>query len=58
MDDKPFQRLPTSVAPINYDVSITPKFQDFTFTGNQAVDVKVRYNRLSLPFSTLYFELN
>ena len=36
-----FSRLPTNVQPINYDLTLTPSFDTFTFEGQQSVDIIV-----------------
>ncbi|ODM99382.1 Puromycin-sensitive aminopeptidase [Orchesella cincta] len=40
-EEKPFQRLPTNVTPVNYDIEITPNFGDFTFKGSQKIDLLI-----------------
>lgn len=35
----PYVRLPTSVAPVSYDVELRPDFSDFSFTGRVGVTV-------------------
>ena len=37
----PFERLPSSVTPINYDLELKPSLSDFTFDGRVVIDVKV-----------------
>lgn len=38
---KPFERLPTSVLPKNYKLTLKPNLTEFTFTGEQVIDVEV-----------------
>lgn len=35
-------RLPQTVVPENYDVEITPDLKNFTFTGNEIIDLRVK----------------
>ncbi|XP_027041940.1 puromycin-sensitive aminopeptidase-like [Pocillopora damicornis] len=39
---KPFQRLPTSVLPKNYKLTLQPNLTEFTFTGEEVIDVEVK----------------
>ncbi|XP_078345334.1 puromycin-sensitive aminopeptidase-like protein [Oculina patagonica] len=39
---KPFERLPTSVLPKNYKLTLKPNLTEFTFTGEEVIDVEVR----------------
>ena len=36
-----YSTLPTNVVPMHYDVTIRPKLDDFTFAGNQTVNVQI-----------------
>ena len=38
---KPFERLPTNVAPKNYGLTLQPNLTEFTFTGKEVIDVEV-----------------
>ena len=38
---RPFKRLPTSVVPSNYQITLQPNLQDFKFKGSQVVDLEV-----------------
>ena len=38
---KHFERLPTSVLPKNYKLSLKPNLTEFTFTGEEVIDVEV-----------------
>ena len=38
---KPFERLPTSVLPRNYKLTLKPNLTEFTFTGEEVIDVEV-----------------
>lgn len=38
---KPFERLPTNVAPKNYALTLQPNLTEFTFTGKEVIDVEV-----------------
>ena len=40
-DTKVFSRLPTSVQPQNYNLSLLPCLKTFTFDGKQVIKVKV-----------------
>ena len=39
---KDFERLPTSVKPVNYNIRLHPDLEKFTFTGVEVIDVEVR----------------
>lgn len=34
--------LPKDVTPVHYSLHLTPNFTDFTYTGIEAISVKVR----------------
>lgn len=38
---KAFKRLPTSVVPSNYQITLQPNLQDFKFKGSQIVELDV-----------------
>ncbi|PAA92140.1 hypothetical protein BOX15_Mlig013866g1 [Macrostomum lignano] len=38
---KPFERLPTHSKPVNYNLTLTPNLNDFTFKGEQVITVQV-----------------
>ncbi|XP_022788315.1 puromycin-sensitive aminopeptidase-like [Stylophora pistillata] len=39
---KPFERLPASVLPKNYKLTLQPSLTEFTFTGEEVIDVEVK----------------
>lgn len=39
---KAFQRLPTNVKATNYDVTLTPDLETFTFAGSETIAIEVR----------------
>ncbi|XP_030829988.1 puromycin-sensitive aminopeptidase [Strongylocentrotus purpuratus] len=39
---KPFERLPTSVIPVNYKIQLQPDLQKFTFAGKETISVQVK----------------
>lgn len=39
---KPFERLPASVLPMNYKLTLQPNLTEFTFTGEEVIDVEVK----------------
>ena len=43
-----FSRLPTNVTPVNYDITLTPSFETFTFEGHQSVDLFVSFSLVKL----------
>ena len=40
-DKKPFERLPNNVVPKNYALTLTPNLKDFTFLGEEVVELEV-----------------
>ena len=40
-EKKPFERLPTNVVPKNYGLILTPNLKDFTFVGEEVVQLEV-----------------
>ena len=54
----PFKRLPKSVVPANYQITLQPNLENFKFKGSQIVDIEVSisYNcRMSLVSKLLCF---
>ena len=47
---EPFQRLPTDVKPMNYDISLTPNLKSFTFQGTEDISVEVGHCLPVFPF--------
>ena len=43
-EKKAFERLPTHVLPKNYALILTPNLKDFTFVGEEVVELEVRNN--------------
>jgi hypothetical protein len=41
-EKKPFERLPTNVVPKNYALILTPNLKDFTFVGEEVVQLEVK----------------
>lgn len=39
---KPFERLPNSVVPINYDITIKPDLVKFVFSGHEKITIQVK----------------
>ena len=48
---KPFERLPSSVLPKNYKLSLKPNLTEFTFTGEEVIDVEVNAHLTILHFT-------
>lgn len=40
---KNFERLPSSVMPLVYDLFLTPDLSNFTFRGEEVITLEVRY---------------
>ena len=36
---EPFQRLPTNVKPVNYDIKLKPNLKAFTFEGTESISI-------------------
>ncbi|XP_071496588.1 puromycin-sensitive aminopeptidase-like [Diadema antillarum] len=41
-EKKPFERLPSTVVPVNYKISLKPDLEKFTFSGKETVTVQVK----------------
>ena len=41
-EKKQFKRLPKSVKPTNYDLTLEPDLEKFSFKGSAVIDVQVR----------------
>ena len=41
-EKKAFERLPSHVLPKNYALILTPNLKDFTFAGEEVVEIQVR----------------
>ena len=40
-ESKPFERLPLTVTPVNYNIRLKPNLKSFTFEGSEDIDVEV-----------------
>lgn len=64
MTATPFERLPSTVIPVNYDLELTPNLTTFKFDGKVVIDVKVNEpnvttvlcNSAELQFDSVTFE--
>ncbi|XP_013422080.1 puromycin-sensitive aminopeptidase-like [Lingula anatina] len=41
MEKKAFERLPTNVKPVNYDLRLQPNLEAFTFTGTEDISLEI-----------------
>lgn len=55
---EPFQRLPTDVVPVNYDIQLKPNLKAFTFDGVELISVEVRNATKSLSVNSIEIEVN
>lgn len=53
-EKKPFERLPVNVVPKNYALVLTPNLKDFTFAGEEEVEIEVKRCRRFLLLYTLH----
>jgi hypothetical protein len=56
-ETKPFERLPTCVIPLHYDVYLKPNLNTFVFEGKVDIQLKVKKNlssNLSVKFRMIY----
>ena len=40
-EKKPFERLPASVIPTNYELTLQPNLTEFSFMGKEVIQVEV-----------------
>ena len=52
-----FSRLPKNVIPNHYFLTIRPEISDFTFTGNEIVNVDVREQTTTIVLNSLDIEI-
>ena len=50
-------RLPTTVTPTKYDITLTPDFSDFTFLGHQDVEVVINSPTDRISLNAIELEL-
>lgn len=55
--EKPFERLPTNVVPIHYDITIRPDLVKCTFSGEEAVDIQVKQETDRLVLNALQLDV-
>ena len=48
---KPFEHLPNTVVPVNYDLLLKPDMVKFTFEGEQKITVDVRKETNSITLN-------
>jgi puromycin-sensitive aminopeptidase len=58
VERKKFKRLPTSVVPINYVLTLKPDLKSFTFSGTETVDVIVDEETNQILLNSLEIEIN
>ena len=39
---KPFERLPKTITPVNYNIRLKPNLKAFTFEGSEDIDIEVQ----------------
>jgi len=54
---KEFERLPTSVKPVNYNIRLHPDLEKFTFTGVEVIDVEVKESSRTLKMNSAEIEV-
>ena len=42
IEKKPFERLPSSIVPKNYSLVLKPNLKEFTFTGEEVIEIEVK----------------
>ncbi|EDO44762.1 predicted protein [Nematostella vectensis] len=57
-EKKPFERLPRSVVPRHYDLSLTPNLKEFTFAGQQTVQVEVKSSTEKVVLNSVDIKVN
>ena len=57
-DAPPPGRLPSSVIPVHYDISVEPDARALTFTGRAVIDVEVRHPTDTITLNALDLEIS
>lgn len=52
-----FKRLPSTVTPINYNITLQPNLKSFTFTGSQSIKVKINEETKQIVLNALELEI-
>lgn len=42
-EPKPFERLPSNIKPLHYDITLQPNLVKCVFHGSEVVDIEVRF---------------
>lgn len=52
-DKKPFQRLPNSIIPVNYNIRLKPNLTNFTFEGTEKIELDVSVDQYCLCYGVV-----
>ncbi|KAH3753711.1 hypothetical protein DPMN_188354 [Dreissena polymorpha] len=57
-EKKPFERLPTNVRPVNYDITLKPNLKAFTFEGHETITVQVAEPTRTVTLNCIEIEVS
>ena len=52
-EKKTFERLPKCIVPSNYNVTLTPDLEAFTFKGKETISIEVKWLHVYLRFRSM-----
>jgi len=58
MRGKEFKRLPTSVVPTNYSLTLEPDLEKFWFSGTESVDVVINEETKQIILNSLELQIS
>ena len=55
---KEFKRLPSTVTPISYDLTLKPNLKSLTFTGSETIKIKINEETKEIVLNSLELEIS
>ncbi|XP_045180065.2 puromycin-sensitive aminopeptidase-like [Mercenaria mercenaria] len=55
---EPFQRLPTTVKPVNYDIQLKPNLKTFVFEGIESINIEVSSPTKTVTLNSIEIEIS